>query len=113
MLDSSAAQYLSNDISKKNKKLKNDHNKKMVQLIYDLQEEKITKILDKSMRELYQIFCSDSIEFTNSKIISLKNYVDELKEKNNDESYISKFENEAIKYEFNFKAIKGKKKAKI
>ena len=110
MLDLSAAEYLSNDISSKYTTLKIDHNKTLIQLIYNLKEEKITEILDKSIRELMKIFCNDSIQFTNTNIKGLQDCIEELKSEFHDENYIEKFKEEAENYEDRYKGLKGREK---
>lgn len=113
MLDLSAAEYLSNDISSKYTTLKIDHNKTLIQLIYNLKEEKITEILDKSIRELMKIFCNDSTQFTNTNIKGLQDCIEELKSEFQDENYIEKFKEEAENYEDRYKGLKGREKKNI
>ena len=113
MLNLSAEEYLSKDISKKNTSLKKDHNKKLIEIIYNLKEKKITDILDKSIGELMKIFCSNNTKFIkNIKINSLEDYINILKKENEDLSYISKFKDEAINFENKTKALKGRKRNK-
>lgn len=112
MLDLSTAEYLSKDITIKNKTLKKDHNKKLIKLIYNSKEEKIIDILDKSIRELLKIFCSNNSEYTNIKINRLKDEINKLKKKYKDKKYISNLEYEAKNYEDIYKAVKGRRRKK-
>ena len=59
MLNSTAKEYLSLGISSKYKKLPKDHNKKLIEYIYKINEISLNEILDKTIRELMTIFCSD------------------------------------------------------
>lgn len=114
MLDLSAAEYLSNDISKKNKKLPKEHNKKLIQFIYDINETNIIKILEKSIRELIKIFCSGNDEENIFKFKRLQYYIDNIliAEKHENENYILKFKEQAINYEEKYKELHGRKENK-
>jgi hypothetical protein len=63
MLNSKAKEYLSLGISSKYKKLPKDHNKKLIEYIYKIKEISLIEILDKTIRELMTIFCSDYNEY--------------------------------------------------
>ena len=58
MLDSPASAVLSRDIAKKYKNFDRDHNKKIINLIYEENEESLMSILNKSIGQLMKIFCS-------------------------------------------------------
>ena len=57
--DSTAKEYLSQEISVKCKRYKKDHNKALIKYIYDINEVTLISVLEKTNRELWKIFCSD------------------------------------------------------
>ena len=104
--DSTAKEYLSQEISEKCKRYKKDNNKTLIKYIYDINEEILINVLDKTNRELWKIFCSDKKKEDNifQHFDRLSDYIknDLVKEKNTDE-YIKKFIYQANNFEEEFK----------
>lgn len=114
-LDLSAREFLSKDISVKCKTLKNDHNKNLIKYIYDIGEITITKVLDKSMRELLHIFCKDKNEDKENDDFKLFNRLQDFidndlkaKNKNNNDEDIEFFKYQALNFEEIIKSIDGR-----
>ena len=111
MLNTSAREYLSKEISTKWKTLKPDHNKKLIDYIYEINEISITNILDKSINDLMNIFCNEAIEDNDFKDFKrLQYYIDnELVEvcfdKNN---YIELFKEQAKNYKEIIEKLDGR-----
>jgi vacuolar-type H+-ATPase subunit E/Vma4 len=111
MLNTSAREYLSNNISTKCKTLTPDHNKKLIDYIYAINETSITKILDKSIIDLMIIFNSYEIEDNDFKDFKrLQYYIDnELIEVYNEENdYIELFKYQAENYQKEIENLKGR-----
>jgi hypothetical protein len=112
MLDISARQYLSNEISIQTKKLGRNNNKILIDHIYEVNETSITVVLDKKIRELMNIFCSNDL--IDDEIFKhfkrLHNYINDvlINKKNQDELYISEFKYQALNYEKEYKALAGR-----
>lgn len=115
MLDLTVGEFLSNDICKKLKKYPKDHNKKVIKLIYEENDTRLIKVLNRSIRNMMKIFCRDKIKnniFKNYK--RLGNYINELyinKKKEND-NFIKKFIYQAKNFEDIYKEIDGRKEGK-
>ena len=111
MLNSTAKEYLSLGISSKYKKLPKDHNKKLIEYIYSINETFLIEILDKTIRELMTIFCSDPNkyeEFIDFK--RLQYHIDDvlISKHHEDEEYITLFVEQAINFEEKYKEIDGR-----
>ena len=112
MLDMSAKEYLSLPIIKKVKKLDRDHNKKMIEYIYEVNEISIIEVLSKTIRELMYIFCSNIIEDNIFKHFKrLQNYINNTLS-NEDQLYIEKFKYQALNYEDEYKKLDGRYEGK-
>ena len=114
MLNLTVGEFLSKEIAKKFKKYPKDHNIQLIKLIYEEKEERIIRILDRSIREMMRIFCNDKIKNNIfKKYKRLKDYVNELyiKKKEN-ESYIRKFIYVGKNYEEIYNEIDGRKEEK-
>jgi len=112
MLNLPASEVLSEDIADKYKKFNKDHNKKLIKLIYEENEQSLITILDKAIRELIVSFCSNT-----ENDLLLENYrlcdcIDDLSKKEKDDDYIAKFTNEAKNFENNLNKINGRKSKK-
>jgi hypothetical protein len=111
-LDQTAREYLSNEISIKFKKFPSDYNKLLIDHIYEVNETSITVVLDKKIRELMNIFCSNDL--IDDEIFKhfkrLHNYINDvlINKKNQDELYISEFKYQALNYEKEYKALAGR-----
>ena len=107
--DLSAKEYLSQEISKKCKNYEKEHNKKLIAYIYEINEETLISVLEKTNRELWHIFCTDKKEKNKEKNIfqyfqRLRDYIDNaLVKKGNTKEYIDKFEYQAKNFEEEFK----------
>ena len=111
MLNISAKDYLSHDISSRIKTLPRDNNKKVIEYIYEIDEKNIIEVLNKSIRELMHIFCSDCSKDNIFKHFKrLQYFIDnELIQKNHeDPNYILKFKEQALHYEEEIKKIDGR-----
>ena len=111
MLDSTAKEYLSLDISSKNKKLPKDHNKKLIEYIYKINEISLIEILDKTIRELMTIFCSDYNKYEEFKDFKrLQYHIDNelIAKHHEDEEYIDLFKDQAINFEEKYKELDGR-----
>ena len=111
MLDSTAKEYLSLNISSKFTKLPKDHNKKLIEYIYKINEISLIEILDKTIRELMTIFCSDSNKYEEFKDFKRLQYHidDELMAKHHEDAeYIALFKDQAINFEEKYKEIDGR-----
>lgn len=109
MLGLPAYQVMSQDIAKKIKKLPKDHNKKLVKLIYEVKEQALINILDKSIRFLLKSFCGNSGDDLLLEGYRLCDCIDELRKKNSPK-YIEKFIEEANNFEENLKKKTGRKR---
>ena len=108
MLDMSAKDYLSLPITKKSQKLDRDYNEKLIKYIYEVNEITVIEVLNKSIRELMNIFCSNIIQDNIFKHFKrLKDYIDNELSKE-DQLYIEKFKYQALYYEDEYKEIKGR-----
>lgn len=105
--DSSARAFLSQDISVKCKRMVKNYNKKLIDKIYEVKETTITYVLDKSIRELFDIFCNKisttDVHFENFERLE-KSIMNELK-RDKDESekdyknYINNVKYQALNFE--------------
>lgn len=110
-LDQTAREYLSNKISIKFKKFKSDYNKLLIDHIYEVNETSITSILDRYIRELKLIFCSDGYQdgiFKDFK--RLQNFIDNklMTEDNANKEYIDAFRQQSLNYETELKKVDGR-----
>jgi len=114
MLNSPAFEVLSQKIVKKCKRYKEYHNKEIINLIYKENEEKLIIILNKSIRELNNIFSGNTTDDLLLKNYRLEDSIKELSKKES-KNYIEKLQNEAKNFEENFIKISGRnsKKKKI
>ena len=114
MLNTPAKIYLSKNIHKKSKKLSKDHNEQLIKYIYEVNEIKVTKVLDKNMGELMNIFCKNIIIYDNYNYFTLQYYIDNVlkKKMNENELYISKFIYQALNYEEIYKKLDGRSEGK-
>ena len=104
--DSTAKEYLSQEISEKCKRYKKDNNKTLIKYIYNINEVTLISVLEKTNRELWKIFCSEKKKEDNifQYFDRLSDYIknDLVKEENTDE-YIKKFIYQAHNFEEEFK----------
>ncbi len=104
--DSTAKEYLSQEISEKCKRYKKDNNKTLIKYIYDINEVTLISVLEKTNRELWKIFCSEKKKEDNifQYFDRLSDYIknDLIKEVITDE-YIKKFIYQANNFEEEFK----------
>ena len=101
MLNLTAREYLSLDI----------HNKLLIEYIYIKNEISLIEILDKTIRELMIIFCSDLNKYEEYKDFKrLQYHIDnELITKfHEDKEYIALFIDQAIKFEEKYKKLDGR-----
>ena len=115
MLDLTACEFLSREICEKCKKIDKDHNKKVINYIYSVNDTNIIEVLNKSIRELMIIFCSDKKEDNIFKYFKrLNNYVQDILigKKNENELYITEFIHHAKNFEEEYKKIDGRKENK-
>ena len=114
MLNSPAFEVLSQKIVKKCKRYKEYHNKEIINLIYKENEEKLIIILNKSIRELNNIFSGNTTDDLLLKNYRLEDSIKELSKKES-KNYIEKLQNEGKNFEENFIKISGRnsKKKKI
>ena len=113
MLDSPASAVLSQDISKKYKNFDRDHNKKIINLIYEENEESLMSILNKSIGQLMKIFCSSKEDKKEEDLFKeykrLDEYIKNLSENEKDkEDYFNKLKNEGENFEEGLKSIFGR-----
>ena len=112
MLNLSASVVLSKDIADKYKIIKKDHNKKLIKLIYEENEQILITILDKTIRELIESFCSNTKDDLILENYRLCDCIDDISKKEKDDDYITKFTNEAKNFETNLEKIFGRKSKK-
>lgn len=114
MLNLTAGELLSNPICKKCKKFPKDHNIKIIKLIYEEDEKRIVKILNRTIRDLMKIFCRDKVRNNVfKKYKRLKDYVKEfINKKGEKESYIKKLVFQGKNFEEIYKDINGRKEGK-
>ena len=114
MLDSPASVVLSRDIAKRYKNFDRDHNKKVIDLIYEENEESLMNILNESIRRLMEIFCNEKKEeglFKEYKRLDecIKNFIKDLSENGKDkEDYFNKLKCEGVNFEEGLKRIFGR-----
>ena len=111
MLNSTAKEYLSLVITSKYKKLPKDHNKKLIEYIYKIKEISLIEILDKTIRELMTIFCSDYNKYEEFKDFKrLQYHIDNelIAKHHEDEEYIALFKDQAINFEEKYKELDGR-----
>ena len=110
-LGQTAREYLSNKISIKFKTFQSDYNKLLIDHIYEVNETSITSILDKFIRELKLIFCSDENPDEIFKDFKrLQNFIDNKLITQDDENkeYIEAFKQQSLNYEKELKNIDGR-----
>ena len=110
MLKSTGKEFLSLNISTKFKKFKPENNKELIDFIYKIGEKSITKILDKTIKELMDIFREkntkdkDLEDFKNFKRLSFY-----IKDKSKgDSNYEKLFLEESLNYEVNIEELHGR-----
>ena len=114
MLDSPAFVVLSRDIAKKYKNFHRDHNKKIIELIYEENEESLISILNESIRKLMKIFCNNKKEeglFKEYKKLDeyIENFIKNLSENEKDKKdYFNKLKYEGVNFEEGLKRIFGR-----
>ena len=114
MLDSPASVVLSRDIAKRYKNFDRDHNKKVIDLIYEENEESLMNILNENIRRLMEIFCNEKKEeglFKEYKRLDecIKNFIKDLSENGKDkEDYFNKLKCEGVNFEEGLKRIFGR-----
>ena len=111
MLNLTVGEFLSNPICKKFKKVPKDNNIKIIKLIYEEDEKRILKILNRKVRDLLKIFCRDKIRNNVFKRYKrLKDYVEDfINKKKEKENYIEKFIYQGKHFEEIYKEIDGRK----
>jgi len=113
MLDSPASAVLSRDISKKFKKFDKDHNKKIIDLIYEENDENLKSILNKRIGQLMKIFCSYKEDEKEEDLFKeykrLDEYIKNMSENGKDkEDYFNKLKYEGENFEEGLKSIFGR-----
>ena len=108
MLDMSAKDFLSLPITKKIKRLDRDHNEKLIKYIYEVNEISVIEVLNKSIRELMFIFCSNIIQDNIFKHFKRLQYYIDNDLSNEDPLYIKKFKYHALNFEDEYKDIDGR-----
>ena len=120
MLDSPAFVVLSGDIAKKFKRFNRDHNKKIIDLIYEEHEESLMSILNKSIGQLMKIFCSAKEDKKEEDLFKeykrldeyIENYKNNLSEDEKDKEdtidYFKIFKKEGENFEKSLKSIAGR-----
>ena len=120
MLDSPAFVVLSEDIAKKFKRYNRDHNKKIIDLIYEENEESLMSVLNKSIGQLMKIFCSAKEDKKEEDLFKeykrldeyIENYKNNLsedeKDKKDAEDYFEIFKKEGENFEKSIKSIAGR-----
>ena len=111
MLNLTVGEFLSNPICKKFKKIPKNNNINVIKLIYEEDEKRIVKILNRTVRELMKIFCRNKVRNNVFKRFKrLKDYVEEFTNKKKEkESYIKKFVYQGKNFEEIYKEIDGRK----
>lgn len=99
MLDSPASAVLSRDISKKYKNFDKDHNKKIIDLIYEENDENLMSILNKRIGQLMKIFSCSKEDKKEDDLFKeykrLDEYIKNMSENGKDkEDYFNKLKNE-------------------
>lgn len=110
MFDLTAGEFLSQENSIKSKNINKDYNNNLIKLIYKKNDITVNEVLNKTIRELMNIFCNDKKEsdkYSNFK--RLQDYIDKEKNPEN-EKYINKFKSQALNYERDYIKIEGRKK---
>ena len=107
--------YLSSEVSRKNKQFKVGHNAKEIQkIIQEGQMEILCGILNMDIRTLFNIYATDDIfeiEELRLKLLTLKDIFNEEKAKNEEDiDYISEVQHVAKNFEQIFKDKKKRKK---
>lgn len=120
MLSSPAFVVLSLDIAKKYKRLDRNHNKRIINLIYEENEESIMSILNKSIGQLMEIFSSTKKDKKEEDLFKeykrldeyIENYKNNLsedeKDKEDSEDYFEILKNEGENFEKSLKSIYGR-----
>ena len=111
MLDLTANEFLSREICEKCKIDKN-HNIKVINYIYSVNDTNIIEVLNKSIRELMIIFCSNKIEDNIYKDFKrLNDYIQDIliEKKHENENYITEFIYQANNFEKEYNKIDGRK----
>ena len=111
MLNSPAFEVLSQKIVKKCKRYQEYHNREIINLIYIENEENLTIILSKSIRELINAFCGNTNDYLLLKNYRLEDSIKEMSKKENKE-YIAKLQNEAKHFEEHFIKISSRNSKK-
>jgi hypothetical protein len=107
MLDSPASVVLSQKIAKKYKRFDEYHNREIINLIYEENEESLITILSKYTRELIEAFLGNTDDDSLFKNYSLEDSIKKLSKKET-KGYIEKFRNEAQHFEETFREISGR-----
>ena len=110
MLKSTGKEFLSLNISTKFRKLKPENNKELIDFIYKIGEKSITKILDKTIQELMDIFReTETKEEDLEDLKDFKKLSFYTKNKlNGDSDYEKLFLKESLNYEKNIEELHGR-----
>ena len=107
MLDSPASVVLSQKIAKKYKRFDEYHNREIINLIYEENEESLITILSKYTKELIEAFLGNTDDDSLFKNYSLEDSIKKLSKKET-KGYIEKLRNEAQHFEETFREISGR-----
>ena len=112
-LNSTIKDLFSRVVSKRFSTYDNEYNKKMISKIYKKEKEKdAIEILDKTVKEFWQVYINDDIENKFIGFNTIKDDINKLAEKGETEEYINKYIKEAKQFENTFIKMKGRGKKK-
>lgn len=113
LLDLTLKKLFSNNLSDKYIRYKKDYNKKKITFIFRQKEKDLIFIFNKTFRDMLKIYCDYNIEDNIFKYFGrLKDDIEILKKKNENQSYIDLYENYAKNYEETIDKIYSRKKRK-
>ena len=109
-LNSSVKNIFYQNITTKWSTYNSDYNKKMIDLIYEENEEiEVINILNKTIREMWLVYINDDVENSYNGFSTLKDDINKLREKGESESYINRYICVANKFEDIFDGIISRK----
>ena len=110
-LNSKVKNILSQNVSSKLTSCTRDFNVKIIKRIYEKNEEKkVIEILEKTIREMWQIYINDTDDNNYKGFMTLKDDIKKMKMSGENDIYINKYKNVGIEFEKIFNSIKPRRK---
>ena len=110
-LNSKVKYILSENVSSKLTSCTRDFNVKIIQRVYEKNEEKkVIEILEKTIREMRQIYINDTYDNNYKGFMTLEDDIKKMKMSGENDIYINEYKNVGIEFEKIFNSIKPRRK---